>query len=88
MRIALEPTFNKYGVDIVFTGCVLQSSCPLPVVTGCCVRTGLSWLSEQVMDQFFAGSSLLEASTLARCDEHHEILSSASCIAGSWELCS
>lgn len=29
MRIALEPTFKKYGVDLVFTGCVLQLPHPL-----------------------------------------------------------
>ena len=39
MRIALEPTFKKFGVDVVFTGCVLQSSHPLAVMTGCCMST-------------------------------------------------
>ena len=37
MRIALEPIFSEFGVDLVFTGCVLQSSCPLAVMTRCCV---------------------------------------------------
>ena len=39
MRIALEPTFKEFRVDLVFTGCGLRSFRPLAVTTGCCKST-------------------------------------------------
>lgn len=47
MRIALEPTFKEFGVDLVFTGCAPLTSCPLAVLIACCVsaiaRSAETW---------------------------------------------
>ena len=50
MRIALEPTFYEFGVDLVFTGCALHASCPLAATTGCYIN--LARQSERSGDDF------------------------------------